>query len=76
MKAWTDYPLAVLGDTEGQAAPVREIDVLSYDGNKYCRVKVCGIVADIKAGYIYQRAGRIGEVPAITREQLAMLGCR
>lgn len=73
MKAWTDYPFIGLGDNEGQEAPVREIEVLSYDGDKYCRIKVCGIDEEIKSGYIYQREGRIGEVPPITRRQLAML---
>lgn len=74
MKAWTDYPFTWLGDTAGEKAPVREIEVLSYDdNNKYCRIKVCDGEDEIKAGYIYQREGRYGEVPPITRRQLAML---
>lgn len=73
MKAWTDYPFTWLGDTAGQKAPVREIEVLSYDDNKYCRIKVCGGEDEIKAGYIYQREGRCGDVPTITRSQLAIL---
>ena len=73
MKAWTDYPFPYLGDTAGQKAPVREIEVLSYDDDKYCRIKVCGQEDEIKAGYIYQSEGRLGEVPPITGEQLAAL---
>ena len=73
MKAWTDYPFAHLQDEAGKKAPVREIEVLSYDGDKYCMVRVCGHEDEIKAGYIYQREGRYGEVPPITRRQLAML---
>lgn len=73
MKAWTDYPFAWLGDAEGKEAPVREIEVLSYDNNKYCRIKVCGGEDEIKAGYIYQREGRYGDVPQITPEQLKKL---
>jgi len=69
MKAWTDYPFDWLGDTPGQPAPVREIDVVSYDGDKYCRIKVCGGEDEVKAGYIYQSAGRLGEVPALTQAQ-------
>lgn len=72
MKAWTDYPFTWL-DTAGEKAPVREIEVLSYDDNKYCRIKVCDREDEIEAGYIYQREGRYGEVPPITRRQLAML---
>jgi hypothetical protein len=70
MKAYTDYPFIELGDTEGQRAPVREIKVLSYDGDKYCRVLVDRVDAEIKAGYIYQREGRYGSVPNVTRSQL------
>ena len=73
MKAWTDYPFTQLQDEAGKNAPVREIEVLSYDGDKYCRVRVCGHEDEIKAGYIYQREGRFGEVPQLTREQLAKL---
>lgn len=73
MKAWTDYPFTWLGDTAGQAAPVRKVKVLSYDGNKYCRITVCGGEAEIKAGYLYQRAGRCGEVPVITHRRLLRL---
>ena len=73
MKAWTDYPFTWLGDVEGEKAPVREIEVLSYDGDKYCRVKVCGGEDEIKSGYIYQQKGRYGEVPVITQEQLTAL---
>ena len=73
MKAWTDYPFAHLQDEAGKKAPVREIEVLSYDGDKYCRVRVCGHEDEIKAGYIYQREGRFGEVPQLTREHLAKL---
>ena len=56
MKAWTDYPFTQLQDEAGKNAPVREIEVLSYDGDKYCRVRVCGHEDEIKAGYIYQRS--------------------
>jgi len=73
MKAWTDYPFLCLGDESGKEAPVREIEVLSYDGDKYCRIMVCGREDEIKAGYIYQQEGRYGAVPKITREQIAGL---
>ena len=75
MIAWTDYPIVELGDIPGKYAPIREIEVLSYDGNKYCEIIVgqglttlgrpSGFYTTIKAGYIYQAFGRLGEVPAI-----------
>lgn len=73
MKAWTDYPFTSLGDTAGKRAPVREIEVLSYDDDKYCTIMVCGEKHEIKSGYIYQQEGRFGEVPQITKKQLANL---
>jgi len=73
MKAWTDYPFASLDDAPGQQAPIREVDVLSYDGNKYCRILVKGYCEQVKAGYLYQRPGRAGEVPSLTRRQLSLL---
>ena len=73
MKAWTDYPFDQLQDEAYKKAPVREIEVLSYDEDKYCRVRVCGHEGEIKAGYIYRRNGRFGEVPNLTHAQLAKL---
>lgn len=68
MRAWTDYPIAMLGDAPGVAAPIRECLVLSYDGDKYCRVQVEGFLLfpiEIKAGYLYQEPGRCGAVPPV-----------
>ena len=73
MKAWTDYPFIELGDAASKSAPVREIQVISYDGDKYCRVQVEGLEHEIKSGYVYTKAGVYGQVPKITRRQLAML---
>ena len=73
MKAWTDYPFTWLGDILYQEAPIREIEVLSYDGDKYCRIAVCGDEDEIKSGYIYQNKGRYGETPVITQKQLDAL---
>lgn len=35
---WTDYPFVELGDAPGKPAPIRHVNVYSYDGNKYARV--------------------------------------
>ena len=40
MRAWTDYPFIQLGDLENKKAPIREIEVVSYDGDKYCDIVV------------------------------------
>jgi hypothetical protein len=75
MKAWTDYPFTGLGDIPGYDAPVRQIEVFLYDGDKYCTVKVYDLEheAEIKRCYIYQKSGRLGEVPAVTEKQLLNL---
>lgn len=60
--AFTDYPLTELGDVAGQRAPIREVEPLSFDGNKYVRFRFEGQEFQIKAGYLYIDHGRLGEV--------------
>lgn len=73
MKAWTDYPFEQLGDIAYQKAPIREVIIISYDDNLYCKVNVKGVngVFEVKCKYLYQKEGRCGEVPMITQRQLA-----
>ena len=73
MKAWTDYPFTQLGDEAGKEAPIRPIDVLSYDGDKYCYIVVEGIHTEIKSGYIYNEPGRCQQVKSLTVKQLREL---
>jgi hypothetical protein len=78
MKAWTDYPFTQLGDTPGMRAPVREIEVVEYDDDKYCVILIHSddgsiMTSEIKSGYIYQKPGRFGDVPGVTKDQLATL---
>jgi hypothetical protein len=65
MKAYTDYPIIELGDKAGKKAPVREVEIISYDGDKYVTVLVENIQTEIKTGYIYETKGRFGEVKSI-----------
>lgn len=50
---YTNYPFGELGDTLGKDAPMRECEVLSYDGDKRCNIIVEGVRGHIKSGYIY-----------------------
>lgn len=59
IRAWTDYPIAALGDAACDDAPVRPCRVLAYDGNKYLKIEVGGMCEYVKSGYVYTRAGRI-----------------
>ena len=63
MKFWTDYPIEELGDTPGMLAPIRQVTLLSYDGDKYVKVEVAGIKTEFKSGYLYTEAGRFHYVP-------------
>jgi len=72
--AYTDYPFVWLGDAEGEEAPIRQVLVMPCtDGfNKYVTVQVIGLttghvcgIDQIKAGYIYEKPGRYGEVPCL-----------
>ena len=76
MKAWTDCPILALGDSAELDAPIREVEVVAYDGDKYCRVRVDGVEAEVKAGYIYQQEGRYGKVLQVERKQLETLDPR
>lgn len=59
-KAWTDYPFVELGDIPNIIAPIREVEIVLYDGNKYVDIIVEGMKTSIKAGYIYTQPGRVG----------------
>ena len=62
-QAYTDYPFEELGDTLNAPAPTRECMVTSYDGDKYCNIKIetaQGVKRYwIKRGYIYHANGEV-----------------
>lgn len=68
---YTDYPFTELGDISGKEAPVREIQIVSYDDDKYVSIVVEGLHTEIKSGYVYTQKGSYGEVPVISRKELA-----
>jgi hypothetical protein len=70
---FTDYPITELGDEEFKEAPIRQCELISYDDNKYCYVKVEGIEKEIKRCYIYPQKGRCGEVDCISNSEIKML---
>ena len=66
IKAYTDAPILGI-DKNGELAPIREVKIIAYDGDKYCKIEFTDsrnrlTRTDIKSGYIYKRYGRIGEV--------------
>lgn len=70
---WTDYPIVELGDEPQIEASVREVRLLSYDGDKRLTVIVGGVEVEIKRGYIYTRRGHLGDVPNVSRTTLRRL---
>jgi hypothetical protein len=52
-KYWTDYPIVEFGDEPGKKAPLREIQILYYDGDKYITGLVEGVFVSFKRGYVY-----------------------
>ena len=68
---WTDYPFVQLGDTPGQQAPMRQVWVMSYDGDKRATVSLPGLhIVEIKGGYLYRKRGRYGQVKTVNRRKL------
>jgi len=72
-QVFTDYPITELGDKEFKEAPIRQCELLSYDGNKYCNVKVEGIKKEIKCCYIYPQKSRYGTVNCISVDEIKEL---
>lgn len=50
-KLLTDYPLF---EDEWNKVVFRVVNVLNYDGNKYCDIEYDGNVYSIKRGYLYR----------------------
>jgi hypothetical protein len=64
MNGWTDYPLCessvVSGpvlDKPGRKAPIREVELLGWDGNKYCLVKFEEGYYNFKLAYVHTEPG-------------------
>lgn len=55
-RVYTDYPIVELGDIPNQCAPIREVKILNFDGDKYCTILVLegNIITEVKGGYLYK----------------------
>lgn len=74
MKAFTDYPFTSLGDAPYEQAPIREIQLVFYDGDNTCQIIVEGIYEEIKTGYIYTTpTSAFKNAKFFTKEQLNSL---
>lgn len=53
MRVYTDYPMS-LENGHVINSEIVQVDVLSYDRNKYCKVSWNGEIHEIKAGYLHR----------------------
>jgi hypothetical protein len=76
---YTDYPILQLGDESGKEAPIRKVQLVNYDGDKYVTVALAvpeGIILQtIKSGYIYPKPIRYGEGESINTSMLFCAKC-
>lgn len=73
IEAWTDYPILRMGDTAGELAPVRPCKIISYDRDKYVRIRIGRYVESVKRCYVYNRPGRCGRARAVSERLLDKL---
>jgi len=71
--AYTDYPILELCDEPGQPAPIREVYVVSYDGDKYVTIRAEGVTVSVKRSYVYSASGRRPDATPVSDEFLAGL---
>jgi hypothetical protein len=73
---WTDYPFVELGDEPYKLAPIRHVNIISYDGNKYAKVSFenCGDILEVKIGYLYSQPGRYGQVKRVNPRKIERMG--
>ena len=71
--AFTDMPFEVLGDIPHQVAPIRQIELLAYDGDKYVTARSGEHIVELKSGYVYTEQGRCGNVDTISYDILNAL---
>lgn len=68
---YTDYPFSELGDEPGKLAPIRQVAILGYDGDKYATVApiFTDLQKSIKAGYIYATPRRFEDIDERGRQE-------
>lgn len=69
MKVFTDYPFDGI-DEPYKEAPIREVVIVSYDGDKYCKVLFSDVWQEIKRGYLYKNPCRCGDEPCLTEDEV------
>jgi len=73
MYAYTDYPLISMGDKPNKPAPMRRVELISYDGDKYCMVRIGKNIFEIKTGYLYTCQCIQGKIPYVGAKVLSAL---
>jgi hypothetical protein len=63
---YTDYPFVELGDIPNQLAPVRQVEFIHYDNDKYVDIIVEGKLLSVKLGYLYPVAQRFDDGKSVS----------
>lgn len=50
---WTDYPILLLGDDPYKKVPIRKVEKIEGDHEKWVFITVDGATTETKRGYIY-----------------------
>ena len=68
---FTDCTFVELNDKPNQPAPIRKVKLLDFDGDKWCKVEVEGIIAEVKYFYLYADLYEYNHsLSPITRKQI------
>ena len=63
---YTDYPFVELGDIPNQLAPIRRVEFICYDNNKYADIIVENRMLSVKLGYLYPEARRFEDGKSVS----------
>lgn len=58
MKAYTDYPVGSSGDLARTDSPLAEVEILTYDGDNYCKILFEGKVIKVETGKLFTDSNR------------------
>jgi hypothetical protein len=50
---FTDCAFVELKDTPNKPAPLRKVKLIDFDGDKWCKVQIDDIIAEVKYFYLY-----------------------
>lgn len=73
VSGWTDYPFLELGDEEQKEAPIRQVNVQSFNGYRHAIVTFIdnSFQLELPVAYLFRSRGRSGQVKQVNPRKLA-----